>query len=310
PEISPKTIQRVKELAELHNYRPNPTAVNLKRKTTGNIAVIVPNISNTFFAQVMEGIEIEARERGFQVITYISNESLHLEQQITELLSNGIVDGLLISVSEETQKNKDYDHIHRLVEYEIPVVLFDRINMEIDLDKVGVNDMVSIYDAVHFLYSKSLKKIGLVCGLGDIGIGKERIEGYEKASEELSLPVNKDYLIVSQNPTTLRNRLRKLLKEHKVEALIGLDYLSTLLISRIVQESGFSIPGDIKVIGFVNEDFAAYLWPSLSYIDQHPNNIGKISTKQLVNRIKHPQSGETQETILKTEFVHLDSTKF
>ena len=93
PEISPKTIKRVKELAELHNYRPNPTAVNLKRKRTGNIAVIVPNISNTFFAQVMEGIETEARELGFQVITYISNESLNLEQQITELLSNGIVDG-------------------------------------------------------------------------------------------------------------------------------------------------------------------------------------------------------------------------
>jgi len=124
-EISPKTIQRVKELAQLHNYRPNPTAVNLKSNRSGNIAVIVPNISNTFFAKVLGGVETAARKKGFQVITYISNESLKLEQQIVELISNGIVDGLLISVSEETQHQQDYDHLHRLLEYEIPVVLFD-----------------------------------------------------------------------------------------------------------------------------------------------------------------------------------------
>src|SRR5690606_37871689 len=121
-EISPKTVQRVKELAKLHNYRPNPTAVNLKRNRTGNIAVIVPNISNSFFARVLGGVETEARKQGFQVITYISNESLQLEQQITELVSNGLVDGLLISVSEETQQQQDYEHLHRLMEYEIPEI--------------------------------------------------------------------------------------------------------------------------------------------------------------------------------------------
>ena len=217
---------------------------------------------------------------------------------------------LLISVSEETQKMKDYEHIHRLVEYEVPVVLFDRINVEIELDKVGVNDMVSIYDAVNFLYSKNLKKIGLVCALGDIGLGKQRIEGYNKACEELSLPVDKNFLIISQNKSTLKNKLRNLLEEEEVEALIGVDYLSTLLISRIIQEKGLKIPQDIKVMGYVYEDFAPYLWPSLSYIDQHPKNIGKIATTQLIDRIKYPQTQEPRQTILKTEFVHLDSTKF
>ncbi|WP_255702643.1 hypothetical protein [Antarcticibacterium sp. 1MA-6-2] len=67
----------------------------------------------------MGGVETEARKQGFQVITYISNESLGLEQQITELISNGLVDGLLISVSEETQQTKNYDHLMQLLEYEI-----------------------------------------------------------------------------------------------------------------------------------------------------------------------------------------------
>ena len=309
-EISPKTIIRVKELAKFHKYRPNPTAVNLKRNRTGNIAVIVPNISNIFFAKVMGGIEIQARKLGFQVITYISNESLKLEQQITELISNGLVDGLLISVSEETQKLKDFDHLQLLMEYEIPVVLFDRINVDLEVDKVGVNDMGSIYDAVQYLYSKNLRKIGLVCANGEKGLGMQRIEGYKSACKDFNLPVNKNFLIFSQNSETLKTKLNKLLAEEKVEALIGLDYLGTILASRVVQEHNLKIPEDIKIIGYVNEDFAPFLMPSLSYVDQHPESIGETAATLLVERIKKQNTNPPTKKILNTEFVHLDSTRF
>lgn len=309
-EISPKTVQRVKELAKLHNYRPNPTAVNLKRNRTGNIAVIVPNIANTFFAKVLGGVENEARNQGFQVITYISNESLHLEQQITELISNGIVDGLLLSVSEETQKMKDYEHIHRLLEYEVPVVLFDRINVDIELDMVGVNDEGSIYDAVKFMHSKNIKNIALVCGLGDIGLGKKRIEGYKQACEDLGLPQEKNKMIVSKDIATLKRKLKDLLQSEKIEGLISLDYLSTMLSSRVVQESNLRIPEDIKMIGYVNEDFASLLWPSISYVDQHPVTMGETAAAMLLNRIKNPSVKQPAHTILNTELKHLDSTRF
>jgi LacI family transcriptional regulator len=310
PEISPKTVLRVKELAQLHNYRPNPTAVNLKRNRTGNIAVIVPNISNTFFAKVLGGVENEARKKGFQVITYITNESLKLEQQITELLSNGLVDGLLISVSEETQKLKDYDHLFRLTEYEIPVVLFDRINIEMDLDKVGVDDKQSIYNAVEFLHSKNLNRIGLVSALGDIGLGKQRMEGFKEACKDFNLSLNEDCSIISQDIKTLKTKLKKLLETEQIQAIIGLDYLSTLLASRTVQEQGLKIPEDIKIIGYVNEDFAPFLMPSLSYVDQHPIPMGETAANILIERIQKPIGQEFHKKILNTEFVHLDSTRF
>jgi LacI family transcriptional regulator len=309
PEISENTVKRVKELAELHNYRPNLTAVNLKRRSTGNIAVIVPNISNTFFAKVLGGIETEARKLGYQVITYISNESLTLEQQLFDIISNGLVDGLLISVSSETQKTKNYDHIYRLTEYEIPVVLFDRINVDLNLDKVGVDDMYSIYNAVEFLTKQDLSKIALVCGIGDLGLGQARIEGYKKAFENLELPFNEDFLIVSNSPEVLRTKLEKLLDANKIEAFVSLDYLSTLLTSRVIQEKGLKIPEDIKIIGYVNEDFAPFLWPSLSYIDQHPKKIGETATQLLIQRIKKIQPKEKEEKVLKTEIIHLDSTQ-
>ncbi|MGA9326166.1 MAG: LacI family DNA-binding transcriptional regulator, partial [Salegentibacter sp.] len=104
PEISPKTIERVKELAALHNYRPNPVAVNLKSSKSGTIGVIVPNIENSFFAKVLSGIEAQAQKEGLQVITYISNESLDREKQIADLLTSGFVDGVLLAIAEETQR--------------------------------------------------------------------------------------------------------------------------------------------------------------------------------------------------------------
>ena len=309
PEISPQTVKRVKEVAQLHNYRPNPIAVNLKRSRTGNIAVIVPNISNTFFAKVLGGVENEARKLGFQVITYISNESLHLEQQITELISAGIVDGLLISVSEETQKLQDYDHLYKLVEYEIPVVLFDRINVDIGIDAVGVNDRGSIYEAVTFLHSKNLSKIALVCGLGEIGLGKQRIEGFKEACNDLGLASDKKYILASKDIPEVKKKLKKLLLEDKVEAIIGLDYLSTLLASRIIQENNLKIPEDVKIIGYVNDDFASYLWPSISYVDQHPLEMGELATEMLVKKIKGPSEKTPARTIINTEIKHLDSTR-
>lgn len=309
PEISSQTVKRVKEVAQLHNYRPNPIAVNLKRSRTGNIAVIVPNISNTFFAKVLGGVENEARKLGFQVITYISNESLHLEQQITELISAGIVDGLLISVSEETQKLQDYDHLYKLVEYEIPVVLFDRINVDIGIDAVGVNDRGSIYEAVTFLHSKNLSRIALVCGLGEIGLGKQRIEGFKEACNDLGLASDKKYILASKDIPEVKKKLKKLLLEDRVEAIIGLDYLSTLLASRVIQENNLKIPEDVKIIGYVNDDFASYLWPSISYVDQHPLEMGELATEMLVKKIKGPSEKTPARTIINTEIKHLDSTR-
>lgn len=308
-EISSKTIKRVKELAQLHNYRPNPTAVNLKSNRSGNIAVIVPNISNTFFAKVLGGVETAARKQGFQVITYISNESLKLEQQIVELISNGIVDGLLISVSEETQQLQDYDHLHRLMEYEIPVVLYDRVVEGLEIDSVGVNDRDSIYEAVKFLHSNNSKKIAVVSGLGEIGLGKNRIDGYLDACKDLGLPSDKKFIINSKETAAIKRNLKKIITVDKVDALIGFDYLSTLLCSRVAQENKLKIPEDIKIIGFANEDFAPYLWPSLSYVDQHPAEMGETAANMLVERIKQPSVKKSVRTVIKTELQHLDSTQ-
>jgi LacI family transcriptional regulator len=113
---------------------------------------------------------------------------------------------------------------------------------------------------------------------------------------------------VSNDPEILRKQLGLVLENYEMEAFVTLDYLSTLLTSRVVQEKKLNIPIDIKIIGYVNEDFAPFLWPSISYIDQHPFNIGESATQLLIERIKKVQPKEFETQILNTKIVHLDST--
>src|SRR6478672_7176846 len=101
-DISPKTKQKVLEMAERLNYQPNPHASSLRRHKSKTIAVVVPEIANNFFALAINGIQSAAREKGFHVLIYVTNENDEVEDESLNHLRNGRVDGLLISVSNKT----------------------------------------------------------------------------------------------------------------------------------------------------------------------------------------------------------------
>ena len=307
PEISPKTVERVKELAKLHKYRPNPVAVNLKSSKSGTIGVIIPNIENTFFASVLSGIEARAQKAGLQVITYISNESFEPEKQITEMLTSGFVDGVLIAFSEETQRKKDFEHLYSLVDYDIPVVLYDRTNLDLAVDKIGIDDENSFEDATRMLQARGIKKIGIATSIHHLGVGKLRITGYRNA-----LKSKKDFFIAnSSKPDTLREKVKKLLVEDKVEAILCSDFDSTMLVYRMAYENNIKIPEDLKVIGFINKEVARYLTPSISYIEQFPEQIGWEAAELLVDRIENKSDRKPPvNRTIHTKLIHMESTEF
>ncbi|MFD2518517.1 LacI family DNA-binding transcriptional regulator [Salinimicrobium flavum] len=305
PEISPKTVERVKELAALHKYRPNPTAVNLKSSKSGTIGVIIPNISNSFFANVLSGIEAEAQKKGIQVMTYISNESLEREKQIVEHLTSGFVDGVLIAVAEETQRQKNYDHLKSIIDYNIPVVLYDRIDLEFTADKVGIDDRKVFFDAAQLLQERGRKKIGIATSIHHMGVGKERIAGYRDALGR----ENPYYIANSAKMDSLREKVTNLLVNEKVDAMLCSDYSSTLMTYRLAYEHGIKIPSQLQVIGFINGSLAGYLTPSISYIDQVPEVIGAGAMEVLLNRINGKMEKPKIKKIIETELIEMESTK-
>ena len=306
PEISPKTIERVKELAALHNYRPNPTAVNLKSSKSGTIGVLIPNIANSFFAKVLSGMEERAQREGLQLMTYISNESYDREKQIAELLTSGYVDGVLIAIAEETQRKKEFEHIKNVLQYDIPVVLYDRIGFDMAVDKVGIDDHKVFYDATKELQEKGINRIGIATSIHHMGVGKARIDGYREALRENDT----FYVANSAKMESLKEKILKMLLEDKVEAVLGSDFDSTMMAYRLAYENGIRIPEDLKIVGFIRGGLAKYLTPSVSYFDQFPDKLGEKAMDVLIRRINKKNTGPVQKYIIDTKVVHLESTEF
>src|SRR6187431_5747 len=132
-EISSETKKQVLEYAEKVNYRPNPIALSLKERRSSSIGVIVCEIANNFFSQIINGIDSIAYNRGYHVIISQSHESYEREVVNVQHLASRSVDGLLVSISAETS---DVSHFLELHEKGLPIVFFDRITNEVNTHKV------------------------------------------------------------------------------------------------------------------------------------------------------------------------------
>ncbi len=148
PAISAKTREAVIELAQKLNYQPNVLALNLLRKRTNTIGVIVPEITSYFFSSVISGIQDLLNPLGVNMIIGQSNESYEEEKSIVQTFMSIRVDGFLISPSSE---KKNFDHLKLLTENNIPLVIFDRDCEELKVDKVFVDEYKGAFQAVEYL---------------------------------------------------------------------------------------------------------------------------------------------------------------
>src|SRR6478609_1081457 len=155
-EISPETKKLVLEYAEKINYRPNPIALSLKERRTRAIGIVVSEIANNYFSQAINGIESIAYNRGYHVIITQSHESQEREKVNVQHLASRGVDGLLVSLSSESEKIPYLTELH---EKGLPIVFFDRITNEIDTHKVVANNYLGAYQATEHLIGNGYKRI-------------------------------------------------------------------------------------------------------------------------------------------------------
>ena len=179
-EISDSTKERIKSAAKLHNYKPNKLAVNLKSGKTNTIGVVLPSIKNFFMSRVLRGIDSVIAKSQYNIIISITNESYDKEVQSVQTLSNGLVDAIIIAVSEETQIKQDFSHLNSLIG-DTPLLMVDRIVNSIPCDKVLVDDYNAVFNAVNELINEGRKSIALVSSINNLNVGKLRTKGYKAA---------------------------------------------------------------------------------------------------------------------------------
>ncbi|MFL1894955.1 LacI family DNA-binding transcriptional regulator [Aquimarina sp. 2-A2] len=282
-EISQKTIARVKELAEFYKYKPNALAVSLKSSRTNTIGVILPEILNHFFAKVLNGIEQEASKHGYKILTCISNESYQKEVDYVEMLSNNSVDGLIMSLSQETQITNQLDHIKELKRDNIPVVLFDRINETIDCDKVIIDDEKASSKAMQHLVDSGCKNIAIVTTISSLSVGELRCTGAKKIAEmydDVSY-----HMLMIEEVANVESIIEEFLTSNAVDAVLGLDETAAAVSVNIAAKMGLKIPEQLSVIGFTDGLLAKYSYPKLSIVSQHAETLGAIATQRLFKRL-------------------------
>ncbi|WP_306353396.1 LacI family DNA-binding transcriptional regulator [Flavobacterium sp. '19STA2R22 D10 B1'] len=311
PEISESTKVRIQEFAKLKNYKPNNMAINLKNKRTKTIGVIVPNILNSFFAKVFSGIEKAANEKGYHVITCISNESHEKEVYIMEMLSNGTIDGFILSIAEETQKAQKFNHFTEIINQGTPIVMFDRISDQVVCDKVIVDDFDSAVDATNYLIQSNCKHIALLTTIDNLSVGKLRAEGYFEALRANNIAVDESIIIRTESNEDFDIKIQELFNQKKIDGVFALDEHASVTAMKIAVQRGYKIPEELSLIGFADGLWSRRLTPSLSTVSQHGIEIGEAAAKLLMEKLEdQSEEGLGYRTqVVKTELRKRDSTK-
>jgi LacI family transcriptional regulator len=308
PEIHPDTKKAILKLAEELDYQPNQLAKNLAKSSTKTIGVIVPNLSYYFFSAVLNSIEEAAMQAGYSVLVCQTNESHAKEVTNIQNLMRGQVEGLLISLSRDTD---NCEHIHRLLQKNVPLVLFDRYMNDLDASKVIVDNHAAAFKATEHLIENHCTKIGFLAGPPHLLISNQRLAGYKAALEKHRLEFDSRY--VFHCDYTKENAIAQTLAMMQLDpppngifAVSDRVAFSTIF---ALKSKGYQIPKDVAIVSFNNEPVCEFLTPSLSSISQPIDQIGRESVRLLLQQIEAKEGIiPKQVSVLDTELIVRDSS--
>ncbi|QNL50186.1 LacI family DNA-binding transcriptional regulator [Olivibacter sp. SDN3] len=292
-DISEATKQRVLKLAEKLNYSPNAHASSLRGKQSKTIAVVIPEVADSFFAQAINGVESIAQAAGYHVLIYLTHEKLQKERDILKELQNGRVDGVLLSVSTESVHSR---HIDELQAAGMPVVLFDRIIEQTGIGQVYTNDQESCCQLTQHLISLQCKKITFLA-ISDAPFVSKRQKGFRKAVE--SQGVSGNVLYCSNDENQNRLLIHDLLTgTDKPDGIIASVEKLTTGVYLACQEMNIAIPQALKFGVFSNLNSAAILAPPLTTITQPAFEIGEAAASILLKFLKEIPFDTDERTIM------------
>ncbi len=287
PAISKKTKRAVVKLAKKLNYTPNLLALNLLKKKTNTIGVIVPEITSYFFSSVINGIQDLVNPLGINMIIGQSNESYEEEKNIVQTFASIRVDGFLISPSSET---KTFDHLEMLVNNNIPLVIFDRDCEGIEIDKVFVDEYKGAFQAVEHLIQIGCKRIAHIAGQQTLSTARHRFRAYKDALKKYNFSIIKEYIVESSGfaPEHGIDPTKKLLAlPNPPDAIFAINDGVAIGAMYVIKEAGIAIPDEISVIGFDDDPHSSYFKPSLSTVWQPTYEMGMLSARILMKRINN-----------------------
>ncbi len=290
-DVNENTRKSVLELAERLQYMPNSFAVNLRTQESKTIGLVIPEVVHHFFSNVIRGIIEEAEKNGYLVIILQSSESVAYEKKQIELLVQKRVDGIIISLSNESN-NETY--LSQIITKEIPLVQFDKISKLIPSSKVIINDQKAAYHAVSHLIAKGCKKIAHIRGPVNPQNAIDRFLGYKKALEDHNISFDPKLVYTCTDVTFEEGKTfaEQIIASHPdVDGIFAITDLVAVGVLAYFNDHKIRVPEDIKLIGFSNWFMSQVVSPKLSTVDQPSFEMGKQAFNVLLEEINAKKEG-------------------
>ena len=300
--VREKNRIKIEEAIEELHYEVNEVARGLKTNATRTIGVVIPELNNTFCAEIITGMEDVLRSHGYATIVCDCRTDKKLEQEAIEFLIRRRVDGVInMPVDEEG------NHLKRFQKMGKPIVLIDRKIQGIDCDSVLVDNKKAAEDAVRYFIGRGHRNIGIIGGPEEVFTAQERMAGYYKALESAGIPVRES--LIWHGDYTIQGGVRGLEElvqnNPKMTAVFVTNYEMTMGAMIGVNELSIRIPEQLSMIGFDNLQFARACNPKLTIVAQPTDGIAREVAKVMLNHLENAgeTSGELFSEKLETEII-------
>ena len=296
-ETKVKVMNAIKKL----KYSPNRVAQRLRstKKHSRIIGLLIPDIQNPFYVDVIRGIEDYAYKNNSVVIIGNFSQDEKREKLYIDILKSESVDGFIVAPSNEKDK-----YIKDLLNEEFPIVCIDRGLKDVEVDLVKVDNQVGVFKAVAHLIKLGHKRIGYIGGNKLIPTSIERLAGYKQAMEHANIDIDPSIILSEQSDYESGVKLAATLLDlsKPPSAIFTGNNLLTLGALETINKRCLKIPGQIAIVGFDDVYWANSLNPPLTAVRQPGFEIGKRSCELLIQRINNPERS-VASIILKTELM-------
>lgn len=281
--VSDQMADKIREIVKKLDYKPNGFAKSLREGTNNTIGVIVSDIANPFFSNMVKSIENAAEESGYMVLFASSDEkSEKLSSLLGKMLSKE-VEGVIVVPCEGSE-----DTIRSLIDKRIPTVLLDRYIPEIRTNYVCLDNKKAGYDATEALIRKNFKKIAMVCYDMKLSNTRDRIAGYMEAMENYGLKEESKvhYINIENLEKSCVKAIDKTLAD-KTEAIVCATNSITVTCLRYLQKLHIRIPEDITIMGFDGGNEFGFFNSPISFMMQPTEKIARKSIEVLINQLQN-----------------------
>lgn len=290
----------VREAIDGLGYRPNQTARTLRSGVTRAIGVVIPDVSNPFFAAVVKGVETVSQQ--FDLNIYVSNtdESVNSERKVLFDLV-GRVDGVILAPAKEAA-----DNTGPLRDAQIPVVLLDRrLPERDDLDSVMIDSVGGAEAAARHLIALGHERIGVISGPLDTTPGRERHEGFLAALAEAGIEPDPEFVHFGdfKQISGYQAALRLIGLTMPPTAIFAANNLMTIGVLEAANQMGVAVPSQLSIIGFDDIALAELLSPPLSVVDRPMAEQGVLAMRLLRHRIEGGPDQKVQHIVLETRLL-------